>query len=219
VAIVPLGLTRYNTDPRLTAVTPDFCRQIIAEVTTIQSELRRRLGTTFAFLGDEIYLRGRREVPPRSHYGDYPQIEDGIGMVRSFENEFAALLKRLERRAPAQPAKLHGTLLTGTLFAPVLQPLIENLNARGGARFTVAGVENKYFGGDVSVAGLLTGGDLVAARERISGDFAIIPKSTLKSDEAIMLDGMKLEELTAKLGLPVHPLDLKSFAQFLFRKN
>jgi len=66
---------------------------------------------------------------------------------------------------------------------------------------------------------VLTGGDLVAARERISGDFAIIPKSTLKSDEAIMLDGMKLEELTAKLGLPVHPLDLKSFAQFLFRKN
>src|SRR5439155_17728384 len=76
VAIVPLGLTRYNTDPRLTAVTPEFCRQIIAEVTVIQSELRRRLGTTFAFLGDEIYLRAARAVPPRSHYGDYPQIED-----------------------------------------------------------------------------------------------------------------------------------------------
>ncbi len=219
VAVVPLGLTRYNTDSRLTAVTPDFCRQIIVEVTAIQSDLRKRLGTTFAFLGDEIYLRGGRAVPSRSHYGDYPQIEDGIGMVRSFKNEFAALLKRLERRPLAQPGNLRGTLLTGTLFAPVFKPLIENLNARVGTRLTVEGVENNYFGGDVSVAGLLTGGDLVAARERISGDFAIIPKSTLKSDEEIMLDGMKLEELTVKLGLPVYPLDLKSFAQFLFRDN
>jgi putative radical SAM enzyme (TIGR03279 family) len=219
VAIVPLGLTRYNTDPRLTAVTPDFCRQTIAEVTVIQSDLRQRLGTTFAFLGDEIYLRGGRAVPSRSHYGDYPQIEDGIGMVRSFNNEFAALVKKLVRRPLAHPGKLCGTLLTGTLFAPVLRPLIENLNARFGTQLTVAGVENNYFGGDVSVAGLLTGSDLVSARERIIGDFVIIPKSTLKSDEDIMLDGMKLEELTVKLGLPVYPLELKSFAQFLFRHN
>jgi putative radical SAM enzyme (TIGR03279 family) len=219
VAIVPLGLTRYNTDARLTAVTPNFCRQIIGQVGAIQADLRKQLGTTFAFLGDEIYLRAGRSVPSRSHYGDYPQIEDGIGMVRSFKNEFAALLKQLERRPVAQPEKLRGTFLTGTLFAPVLKPLIENLNARVGARFLVAGVENNYFGGDVSVAGLLTGGDLVAARERITGDFAIIPKSMLKSDEEIMLDGMKLEELTAQLGVPVHPLDLKSFAQFLFRQN
>ena len=219
VAIVPLGLTRYNTDPRLTAVTPGFCRQTIDEVTAIQSALRKRLGTTFAFLGDEIYLRGGRAVPTRSHYGDYPQIEDGIGMVRSFKNEFAVLLKRLERQPLKRPEKLHGTLLTGTLFAPVFKPLIENLNARVGTRLTLAAVKNNYFGGDVSVAGLLTGGDLVATRERLSGDFAIIPKSTLKSDEEIMLDGMKLEELTANLGLPVYPLDLTSFAQFLFRHN
>ena len=82
---------------------------------------------------------------------------------------------------------------------------------------TVAGVENKYFGGDVSVAGLLTGGDFVSREQAVSGDFVIIPRSTLKSDEEIMLDGMKLEELTVKLGLPVYPFELKSFAQFLFR--
>jgi putative radical SAM enzyme (TIGR03279 family) len=219
VAIVPLGLTRYNTDPRLTAVTPGFCRQIIAEVTVIQSELRKRLGTTFAFLGDEIYLRGGRAVPARSHYGDYPQIEDGIGMVRSFNNEFVALLKRLERRPLAQPAKLRGTLLTGMLFAPVFKSQIEKMNLRFGTQLTVAGVENNYFGGDVSVAGLLTGSDLISARDQISGDFVIIPRSTLKSDEEIMLDGMRLEEVTATFDLPVHPLDLKSFAQFLFRHN
>ena len=219
VAIVPLGLTRYNTDPRLTAVTPDFCRQIIAEVAIIQSDFRKELGTTFAFLGDEIYLRAGRAVPARSHYGDYPQIEDGIGMVRSFHNEFAALIKKLDRQRPKRLQELRGTILTGTLFAPVFKPLIESFNLRFGTQLTVWGVENNYFGGDVSVAGLLTGGDLVSARERISGDFVIIPRSTLKSDEDIMLDGMKLEELKLKLGLPVYPFDLKAFAQFLFRQN
>lgn len=219
VAIVPLGLTRYNTDPRLTAVTPDFCRQIIEEVSAIQSDFRERLGTTFAFLGDEIYLRAGRAVPARSHYGDYPQIEDGIGMVRSFNIEFASLLKRLQRRPPAQPEKVRGTLLTGTLFAAVLKPLVESLNLRVGTQLTVAGVPNSYFGGDVSVAGLLTGGDFVAAREHVKGEFVIISKSTLKSDEEIMLDGMTLAELTVKLGLPVYAFDLKSFARFLFPRN
>jgi putative radical SAM enzyme (TIGR03279 family) len=219
VAIVPLGLTRYNTDQRLTAVSPDFCRKIIAEVAVIQSEFRERLGTTFAFLGDEIYLRAGRAVPARSHYGDYPQIEDGIGMVRSFNNEFTSLLKRLKRQPPAQPEKLSGTLMTGTLFAAVLEPLIDSLNRQVGTQLTVAGVPNNYFGGDVSVAGLLTGGDLVAARERIKGDFVFVSKSTLKSDEEIMLDGMTLAELTVKLGLPVHAFDLKSFARFLLPRN
>jgi len=216
VAIVPLGLTRYNTDARLTAVTPEFCRQIITEVGAIQRDLRKRLGKTFAFLGDEIYLKAGLKVPSRAHYGEYPQIEDGIGMVRSFSNEFAALMKRLERQPLTKPEKLQGTLLTGTLFAPVLQPLIEDLNARFGTQIKVVGVENNYFGGDVSVAGLLTGGDLLSARDRISGDFVIIPKTTLKSDEEIMLDGMKLSELVKQLDLPVYPLDLKSFSEFLF---
>jgi putative radical SAM enzyme (TIGR03279 family) len=219
VAIVPLGLTRYNTDARLTSVTPDFCRQVIAEVGLIQTDFRKKLGTTFAFLGDEIYLRAGRAVPGRSHYGDYPQIEDGIGMVRSFNNQFAALVKKLKRQAAAEMPQVRGTILTGTLFAPVLKSLIEDLNLRYGAALTVEGVENNYFGGDVSVAGLLTGSDLLSARERISGDFVIIPKSTLKSDEEIMLDGMTLQDLTMKLGLPVHPFDLKSFAQFLFQQN
>ena len=219
VAIVPLGLTRYNTDPRLTAVTPDFCRQIIDEVGLIQSDFRKTLGTTFAFLGDEIYLRAERPVPGRAHYGDYPQIEDGIGMVRSFQQQFASLVKKSAARPRSHYAKLRGTILTGTLFAPVLEPMIENLNARVGTQLTIAGVENQYFGGDVSVAGLLTGGDFVSASRHVSGDFVIIPRSTLKSDEEIMLDGMKLEELREKLGVPVYPFELKSFAQFLFEQN
>ncbi len=219
VAIVPLGLTRYNTDSRLTAVTPEFCRQIIAEVGAMQRELRSRLGTTFAFIGDEIYLRAGRKVPARGHYGDYPQIEDGIGMVRSFSNDFSRLMKRLEKRNFNRGRDIRGTILTGTLFAPVMRSLVEKLNESHGTRINVESVENNYFGGDVSVAGLLTGGDLLSARDRVRGDFVIIPRSTLKSDEEIMLDGMTLKQVEEEFGLPVHPMNLQSFEQFLFSQN
>jgi putative radical SAM enzyme (TIGR03279 family) len=215
VAIVPLGLTRYNTDERLTAVTPEFCRQAIEEVKAIQRELRSQLGTTFAFLGDEIYLRAGSRVPGRQHYGDYPQIEDGIGMVRSFSNAFTALLKRLERRPPSGARGVKGTIMTGTLFAPVLKEKIARLNQQFGTKLYVEGVENHYFGGDVSVAGLLTGSDFVKAAEKIRGNCLIIPRSTLKSDEEIMLDGMTLMDLQERVGVPVYPVDMRAFGEWL----
>ncbi len=218
-AIVPLGLTRYNKDARLTPVTPDFCLQVIDQVGTLQTQLRARLGTNFAFLGDEIYLRGGRAVPPRAHYGDYPQIEDGVGMVRSFHEEFGRMIKRLERRSVGQLSDTAGTILTGTLFAPVLQKLIDKLNTRFRTRITVAAVSNGYFGGDVSVAGLLTGRDLLTVSERISGDFVLIPKQVLKSDEAIMLDGMRIEEVQEKLGVPVRAVDLSDLTSLLLSAN
>jgi putative radical SAM enzyme (TIGR03279 family) len=222
VAIVPLGLTRYLNDPRLTPVMPEFCRRTIREVTRIQRDLRARLGTTFAFLGDEIYLRAGRAVPSRKHYGDYPQIEDGIGMVRSFENEFSALMRRLERRVRAvggplgqAPSELFGTILTGTLFAPVLRREVERMNFRFGTRLHVAAVGNDYFGGDVSVAGLLTGGDFAAAREQVRGDFVIMPRVALKSDEPVMLDGMRFEDLQRQFEVPLHAFDFAGLAEML----
>ena len=215
VAIVPLGLTRYNTDERLTPVSPEFCRQAIRDIVPLQQSLRARLGTTFAFLGDEIYLRAGRAVPSRLHYGDYPQIEDGIGMVRSFQNDFTALRRRLERRPPARAESLNATVITGTLFAPILKDLLEGLNSRFGTRLRVVAIENGYFGGDVSVAGLLTGADLLAAKEQLRGDFLVIPGSMLKSGDTVMLDGRKLDELERELGLPIHALDFNGLARMI----
>lgn len=215
VAIVPLGLTRYLDEPRLTAVTPEFCRRTIREVGLVQRDLRERLGTNFAFLGDEIYVKADRPVPAREHYGDYPQIEDGIGMVRTFTNEFEALMRRLSRRPPSQPEKLFGTIMTGMLFAPSLDKMVSRLNRKFGMRLSVLSVTNDYFGGDVSVAGLLTGQDLLAARAGVQGEFVIIPKVTLKSDEPIMLDGMRFDELQEQLAVPLHALDFTSFAAML----
>jgi putative radical SAM enzyme (TIGR03279 family) len=219
VAIVPLGLTRYNTDARLTPVTPAFCRRVIDEVGVIQKELHAKLGTNFALLGDEIYLRAGRRIPARSHYGAYPQIEDGVGMVRSFANEFARLMRRLERHDWTTSNKKRGTIITGTLFAPVLRAMIDKLNQRFGTELIVEALENSYFGGDVSVAGLLTGQDLLQARERIAGEFVVIPRQMLKSDEAIMLDGMHITEVSRALGQPVHALNLEELASLLLNKN
>ncbi|CAN5386992.1 hypothetical protein BH20ACI1_BH20ACI1_06890 [soil metagenome] len=94
-AVVPVALTRYNKDERLTRVTPEFCRRTIKEVEKLQEEFRKKLGVTFAFLGDEIYIKGNVPIPSRRHYGNYPQIEDGVGMIRSFLNSFEKMLKQI----------------------------------------------------------------------------------------------------------------------------
>lgn len=108
-AIVPVALTRYNKDERLTRVTPEFCRRTIKQVEKLQKEFRKNLGTAFAFLGDEIFLKAGMEIPSRRHYGNYPQIEDGVGMIRSFLNSFENLLKEINRRdAETQRFKLTG---------------------------------------------------------------------------------------------------------------
>ena len=219
VAIVPLGLTRYNTDSRLTAVTPEFCRQDNRAGQQITTRVAKATGNNFAFLGDEIYLRAGAPVPSRAHYGDLPQIEDGVGMVRSFNNGFASLVKRATRQSLPAAEKLNGYDFHRNAFRSRAGKDDRRFQRALRHTFEGRGVANNYFGGDVSVAGLLTGGDFVSAKQRISGDFAIIPKTTLKSDEDIMLDGMKLAELTGKLGVPVYPLDLKSFSQFVFQKN
>ncbi len=207
-AIVPLGLTRYNTDERLTAVTPEFCRQVIGEISPLQREFRKKFGVTFAFLGDEIYLKAGLPIPSRAHYGKYPQIEDGVGMVRTFLNKFERVMKKPGSADFSPHQKLNGTILTGEMFAPVLTRQIERFNLLTGARLHVMGVPNTYFGGDVAVAGLLTGQDFLAVKDSVKGDFAIIPKNTIKSDEPIFLDGMSVEDVRAQFKVPVYDMDV-----------
>lgn len=242
-AIVPVALTRYNTDERLTRVTPEFCRRTVTEVEKLQKEFRRTLGTTFAFLGDEIYLKADLPIPNRRHYGNYPQIEDGVGMIRSFLNTFENLLKRFEKAGnrasasvavaanvrthafAAKPANrnspianrqsLRGTILTGEMFAPTLAPQIEKLNAALGSELKVLAVPNTYFGGDVAVAGLLSGQDYLAVRDRVEGDFVIIPKHTIKSDEPVLIDGMPFDDLKRQFPVPIYDFDLEDFVEFV----
>ncbi len=210
-AVVPVALTRYNTDTRLTRVTPEFCRRTIFEVERLQKEFRKTLGVTFAFLGDEIYLKSGAPLPSRTHYGKYPQIEDGVGMIRTFLNSFERLFKKVQSSEFEVQGSLFGTILTGEMFAPILRGQIEKLNFAINSRLSVIAVPNTYFGGDVAVAGLLTGQDFLAVKDKIFGDFVIIPKHTVKSDEPIFLDGMSFDNLKAEFDVPVYALDTEEF--------
>ncbi|MEO6050754.1 MAG: DUF512 domain-containing protein [Pyrinomonadaceae bacterium] len=249
-AVVPVALTRYNTDERLTRVTPEFCRRTIKEVEKLQKKFRKTLGVTFAFLGDEIYIKAGAEIPSRRHYGNYPQIEDGVGMVRSFVNAFEGLVRTVsgsDRVPPlakspnhgvgidvrTHPAacvpkgqkntvatapgsdSLFGTIMTGEMFAPILREQIDKYNALTGSRLSVAAVPNTYFGGDVSVAGLLSGQDFLAVRDKIVGDFAVIPRVTIKSDEPIFIDGMTYDELKRQFAVPVYDVDTNGLIELL----
>jgi NifB/MoaA-like Fe-S oxidoreductase len=100
-----------------------------------------------------------------------------------------------------------------------LKKYITKLNDQFGTELEVEGLENSYFGGDVSVAGLLTGQDLLAARERITGNFIVIPKQMLKSDEPVMLDGLKLSDVEQSLGIPVHAVNLEELTTLLLSPN
>ena len=247
-AIVPVALTRYNTDERLTKVTPEFCRRTIFEVEKLQKEFRKTLGVTFAFLGDEIYIKAGLPIPSKRHYGNYPQIEDGVGMIRSFLNSFEKVVGKIQdsgfriqefaavnvkdvrthelaikpkiqnpESKTLNSKSLHGTILTGEMFAPILRGEIEKLNALIGSKLHVLAVPNTYFGGDVSVAGLLTGQDFLAVKDQIKGDFALIPKVTIKSDEPILLDGMQFDDLKRQFPVPIYDLDVQDFlAEMLF---
>ena len=121
-----------------------------------------------------------------------------------------AIKKTLDFELKTQRS-LRGTIMTGEMFAPVLKEQVEKLNKILGSEFHVLAVPNTYFGGDVSVAGLLSGQDFLAVKDKIKGDFVIIPEHVIKSDEPILIDGMQFDELKAKYPVPIYAMDLKDY--------
>ena len=219
-AIVPLGITdNHKYRDRLTPVTDDYCRRIIEQVTPVQEELRARLGTVFAFLGDEFYIRANRPIPPRAHYrivragaaeqNTYPQIEDGVGMVRQFFDAHGRRLRQLARlRARGEftaerAAEIRGTIATGMIFHPMLARAVDEINECFGTRLRAVAVENVFFGAGVTVAGLLSGVDFLRGRRQFGGDFLMIPPSCYREHDLMFLDGMTVGGLERELGFPV----------------
>jgi len=219
-AIVPLGITdRHKYRDKLTPVSDEYCGQIIDQVAPIQGELRRRLGTVFAFLGDEFYIRAKRPVPPRAHYrivragsaeeNTYPQIEDGVGMVRQFFEAHAKRVRQLERMrtrgefSEERARQIDGTVATGLIFHPMLAEAVAELNQRFGTRLRTVAVENVFFGAGVTVAGLLSGMDFLKARGRFAGEFLAVPPDSYRQHDLRFLDGMTVGELAQQIGVPV----------------
>ena len=206
VAVVPVVFTKlHNYRHLLTPVTGDYAADLIRRVGPWQREFKKRFGTNFIFLADEFYLKAGLPIPAASHYGDYPQIEDGVGMVRRFINESERFLKSadLASRLQLKPGSLCGTVATGELFYPQLAPLIDRLNEKLGTRLHAAAIPNQFFGPEVTVAGLIAGSDLLKARDCIKGDFLVVPEQACLKSGHIFLDDLTVESLEQTLGLPV----------------
>jgi putative radical SAM enzyme (TIGR03279 family) len=204
-AIVPLGMSELHAErEKLTPATPEWCASVIDVVRPWQREFRRTIGSTFAFLGDEFYLLAGRPLPSARHYGEYPQIEDGVGMVRRFQR---GLERALVDAAPLPGHLRHGTLATGRLFAGPLEQAARLVNARLDSSLCAIGVTNTYFGEEITVAGLVSGRCFLAARDRIVGDFLVIPKDALRSHDCVFIDGMHPDDLERELGIPVYDSD------------
>lgn len=205
IAIVPVVVTDlHNYRHLLTPVTGDYSRELILTVKPWQSEYRRRFGSSFVFLADEFYLRAGMSVPGTAHYGDYPQIEDGVGMIRRFINDARRTLsKELASIYRIGRGKLNGTVATGQLFYPFLSEIVSRLNSMLGSSLKPVAIENRFFGKEVTVAGLIAGSDLLAARDKLDGRFLIVPEQACLKNCDTFLDDMTISDLENRLGIPV----------------
>jgi putative radical SAM enzyme (TIGR03279 family) len=181
VSIVPVGLTRFHRG-RCRVHTDAEMRLVFKQVTAWQARLRERLGVNFAHLSDEWYLRLGEDVPETGAYDGLDLTENGVGLVRRFLDTYRA--------------KLVGhTLVTGTLFAPVLH---------SATNADVVPITNHFFGETVTVAGLLTGQDVIAQLQgRELGDVVVLPATMFGGPEGQSLDGMWPQEIGETLGREV----------------
>jgi putative radical SAM enzyme (TIGR03279 family) len=200
-AVVPVGLTRHRERlPALRAVTAAEAGRLVADIERWQRELLPLLGTRFVFAADELYLEAGRPLPPAAAYEGFAVAEDGIGLVRRFEDGFGRSLRRIPARAGGRRAV---TVVTGELYAPRMAALLARLRVEGlSAR--LAPVANDWFGHGIGVAGLLTGRDIQSQlANRELGDEVLIPAVALRDGAGVFLDDMTPADLAASLGVPV----------------
>lgn len=202
VAVVPVGLTRFRpSEDELIPVTPEKAQEVIAQVQSLQTKFRQQLGTTFAWLADEWFLIGRQDLPPESHYEDYPQIGNGVGSIHQFIKEFHVAAKRLPKQVQS-PRRL--IWVVGNAVEQAFQPIVQRLNRVKGLTVQMAALRSDYWGQEITVTGLLTGQDLLKGLAELDlGDGILLPSLMLKHDEARFLDDMTVEHLQTQLKVPI----------------
>jgi putative radical SAM enzyme (TIGR03279 family) len=206
-AIVPVGLTRFRPqEGELIPVSQAKALEVIELVETLQQQFRRELGTTFAWLADEWFLISGKELPPESHYEDYPQIGNGVGSIRQFIKEFQAKAKKLLPKR-LEVAKRYSWVV-GNAVEKAFMPLVDRLNRVEGLEVNLMPLNSQYWGQEISVTGLLTGEDLLMGlQEKDLGDGILLPSVMLKHDEAKFLDDRTVAEVADRLQTKIIPVD------------
>jgi len=200
-----VGLTCHRAGlPALTAFTPETAAETIDAVTQFGNKCVEELGTRLVFCSDELYLTAHRELPPDEFYEAHIQLENGVGMLRLLEAEFETALKYADA-----PDGNPFSLATGAAAAPFLEKLLfsakEKYATLNGKVFSIA---NDFFGRSVTVAGLVTGRDLIEQlRGQDLGARLLISADMLRREEVDFLDDVTLAEASAALGVPIYPIE------------
>ena len=202
VSVVPVGLTRYRDGlyPLEPFTKEDACK-VLDLIHSWQEKLLKEYGTHFIHAGDEWYILAERPIPEETTYDGYLQLENGVGMVRLLKEEVDTYLKRL----PGDDRKRRVTIATGELAAPYLREHVASIRGKyPNVEVQVITVKNEFFGGKITVAGLLTGQDLVKQlKGKDLGEELLLSINMLKSDEPIFLDDMTVEQLQTALQIKV----------------
>lgn len=199
-AVVPVGLTQFSHLYTGKRMDRDTARTILVQVEHWGERAKRERGETWVFGSDELYMLAERELPGPEHYGEFAQIENGVGSVTSLRMRVAGGLGRVVRR----DGQCIG-VVTGLAMAPLMEPLLDQLRQVSGAEFKLIVAENSLFGPTITTAGLLVGKDIMTAlSDRHDLDIALIPAETI-NDDGVFLDDFTLEAVRESLPMPIFP--------------
>jgi putative radical SAM enzyme (TIGR03279 family) len=194
LSVVPVGLTRYNIHRPVRPLTSEEAGGAAEAVDRIRERALRERGYGWCYAADELLLIAGRDVPDEAYYDDGALLENGVGAVRRFLDDFDAGVDDVPR--------LEGSrirILTGTSMEPFLRERAPRLSRSTGAGVEVTAVRNRFYGESVTVAGLLAGRDLLEAAGRPGqGDLVLFPAETLNQDD-FFIDSLSLEELRRAL--------------------
>jgi len=200
------------------AVTPEYAQAFLKQIDGWHKKLKPELGTRFVFPSDEWFFYARQQVPSRAWYEDFPQFEDGVGTCRLFLEQ----AKRGYKHLPTRLSKpTHLTLVTGTLPAEVLREFARELTRVEGLSVDVCVVVNEFFGHGITIAGLLTGRDVISAiKNHKPKGVVAIPDITLKDDH-LFLDDLTLDDVRRETGADVRacPCRAKDFLKYWLPQN
>ena len=206
-SVVPVGLTDHRRGlAKLNPVEAKTAAEIIAIADEYGAKCLKEKGTRLFFCADELYLKAGLPLPEDSYYEEYRQLENGVGLLRSLEQEFLSALHFTDEIGSPAPF----TIATGVSAAPFLEELLQKAQDKFPAvRGKVIAVENDFFGHSIDVAGLLTGQDISAqCRGKLLGSRLLIPLHMLRHGETVFLDDYTTERLGKELGAQVQIVGL-----------
>ena len=212
IAVVPVGLTRYRE--KLTPLRGFFPQEAVEVVKTMErwgEYFCKEYGTRTAYASDEFYILAGKDFPPYEFYEDFAQLENGVGMMTLMQHDFTQALK--EAQLEQSPAAHRCTIATGQLAYPMMQNFAERVQqAFPQVQVQVKKIRNDFWGPTITVAGLITGQDLLAQLEGLDlGSELLIPANMLRHEQDRFLDDLTLEQVQETLGVPVPPVENDAF--------